>query len=314
LWRIRRNKNNCVKKSREYNNSYNIAAESMLVNSRHLIATALAVIATETVHISNRQTKMKLTEYIPTEQLRPYIKTYKIIESRWGTTNRVLPNTSFAMSFCFKGQISYLNNNYKTPLDLGTFSGLQQSTRLINYDADTSAIIIIFKETGLPAFFKQPFHELYGRSISLDNFFSGSEILIIQEQLFKSNNDLERIANLEEFLLSKLTHFNSDKLISEAVRMINTKNGNLRIKDLAKDLFISQDAFEKRFRKIIGATPKQFSHIVKMNSAISKNKSVPFFLDLAFENGYYDQPHFNNDFKKFTGQTPTDFFRSASFW
>ncbi len=257
---------------------------------------------------------MQISDYIPTEQLRPYIKTYKIIESRLGTINRVLPNTSFAMSFRFKGQISYLNDHHKTPLDFATFSGLQKSARLINYDTDTSAIIVIFKEAGLSAFFKQPLHELFGQSVSLDNFFSVSEISVVQEQLFNSRNDLERIAALEEFLLSKLTHFSTDKLISAAISKINAENGNVRIKELAKELFISQDAFEKRFRKMIGATPKQFAHIVKMNAAISKNKSVPFFLDLAFENGYYDQPHFNNDFKKFTGQTPTDFFRSASFW
>lgn len=255
-----------------------------------------------------------MTDYIPTEQLRPYIKTYKIIESRLGTTNRVLPNTSFAMSFRLKGIISYLNDNYKTPLDFATFAGLQKSVRLINYDADTSAIIVIFKEAGLSAFLKQPIHELFGQSISLDNFFSAFEILIVQEQLLNCKNDLERIATLEEFLLSKLTHFRTDKLISVAISKINVKQGNVRIKELAKDLFISQDAFEKRFRKFTGATPKQFSHIVKMNAAISQHNSIPFFLDMAFENGYYDQPHFNNDFKKFTGQTPTDFFRSASFW
>lgn len=257
---------------------------------------------------------MQIADYIPTEQLRPYIKTYKIIESRLGTTNRVLPNTSFAMSFRFKGQISYLNDKYKTSLNFATFSGLQKSARLINYDTDTSAIIVIFKEAGLSAFFKQPLHELFGQSISLDNFFSASEILIVQEQLINSKSDLERIAALEEFLLSKVNHFSTDKLILAAISKINAENGNVRIRELANELFISQDAFEKRFRKIIGATPKQFSHIVKMNTAISQQNSVPFFLDLAFGNGYYDQSHFNNDFKKFTRQTPTDFFRSGSFW
>lgn len=257
---------------------------------------------------------MQIADYIPTEQLKPYIKSYKIIESRLGTTNRVLPNTSFAISFRLKGQISYLNDNHKIPLGFATFSGLQKSARLINYDTDTSAIILIFKEAGLSAFFKQPLYELFGQSISLDNFFSASEILIVREKLFNCKNNLERIAILEGFLLSKLTHFSTDKLISTALSKIKAENGNVRIKELAKELFISQDAFEKRFRKMIGASPKQFSHIVKMNAAISKNKSVPLFLDLAFENGYYDQPHFNKDFKKFTGQTPTDFFRSASFW
>lgn len=257
---------------------------------------------------------MQIAEYIPTEQLRPYIKAYKIIESRYGTTNKVLPTTSFAMSFRFKGQISYLNDTNKTALQFATLAGLQKSTRLINYDADTSAIIVIFKETGLSAFFRQPLHELFGQSISLDNFFSTSEILILQEQLTNCKSNLERIAVLEQFLLSKLIHFSTDKLISAAISKINAVNGNVRIKKLAKEFFISQDAFEKRFRKTIGATPKQFSHIVKMTTAITQHKSVPSFLDMAFENGYYDQPHFNKDFKIFTGQTPTDFFRSTAYW
>lgn len=113
---------------------------------------------------------------------------------------------------------------------------------------------------------------------------------------------------MKQFLLSKLIHFNTDKLISATINKINAENGNVRIKELAKEFFISLDAFEKRFRKTTGAQPKQFSHIVKMNT-IDQHKLVPSFLDMTFENGYYDQPHFNKDFKIFTGQTPTDFFR-----
>lgn len=257
---------------------------------------------------------MQIAAYIPTEQLQPFIKAYKIIESRYGTTNRVLPSTSFAMAFNFKGRISYLNNANKKTLPLATISGLQKTTRLINYDTDTSAIIVIFKQTGLTAFLKQPLYELFGQSIALDHFFLASEILNLQEQLFVCKSNVERITILEQFLLSKLIHFNADKLISAAINKINAENGNIRVKELAKEFFISQDAFEKRFRKTTGATPKQFSHILKMNTAIAQHKSVPSFLDIAFENGYYDQPHFNKDFKAFTGQTPTYFFRSTSYW
>ncbi|NBP68757.1 MAG: AraC family transcriptional regulator, partial [Cytophagia bacterium] len=38
------------------------------------------------------------------------------------------------------------------------------------------------------------------------------------------------------------------------------------------------------------------------------------FIDMALANNYYDQSHFNKDFKRFTGQMPTDFFKSASYW
>jgi AraC-like DNA-binding protein len=257
---------------------------------------------------------MRIEEHIPTEQLRPYIKAYRIIESSEGMVNRVVPNTSFAMAFRFRGRISYVNDSDKIILPVTTFSGLRKSVRLINYTPQTSALIVLFKETGVSAFFKQPLHELFEKSVPLDNFFAYSEISIIEERLAELNNNKKRIAVIEQFLCSKLSHNTTDKLVSEAIASIYIDNGLTQIRELANSLFISQDAFEKRFRKVTGASPKQFSSIVRMKSIINQNASSSTFLDIALENGYYDQSHFNKDFKIFTWQTPTDFFKSASYW
>jgi len=225
-----------------------------------------------------------------------------------------LPNTSFAIAFRFRGQISYVKNTDKSVLPIATFSGLRKSVRLINYGPKTAALIVLFKETGVSAFFKQPLHELFEASVSLDNFFSQSEISIIEERLAESETNHSKIAVMEQFLYSKLSYNKSDSLVSEAIAKIYSNNGIIRISELADGLYISQDAFEKRFRKLTGATPKQFSSIVKMKAIIRQNPAPFSFLDLALGNGYYDQPHFNKEFKLFTGQTPTDFFKSAPYW
>jgi AraC-like DNA-binding protein len=257
---------------------------------------------------------MKLETYTPAIPLKPFVKAYTIIESPCEITNRILPNTSFALAFRFRGQISYLNGNNKTALPSVVFSGLKKSVRFVNYAAHSAAIIVLFKETGVPAFFKQPLHQLFEQSISLDNFFPLSEISFVEERLAESENNASRIALIEEFLLSKIVYHTTDRLIAEAVAKIYSVKGNIRMKELAKGLYISQDAFEKRFRKATGATPKQFSRIVKLNAVIRQSNKTASLLDLVFENGFYDQPHFNKDFKIFTGQTPTDFFKSASYW
>ena len=261
-----------------------------------------------------RKHKMRFESYIPTEQLRPFVKAYTVIESEDEITNRVLPGTSFALAFRLRGKISYLNDNNKIVLPTVAFSGLKKSARLINYAPHSAAIIVLFKETGVSAFFKQPLHELFEQSVSLDNFFPLSEISQVEERLAENGSNTSKIAVIEQFLLSKIIYHNADRLISEAVAKIYSAKGNIRMKELSNDLFISQDAFEKRFRKITGATPKQFSHIVKLNAVISQSNKTVSLLDIVFENGFYDQPHFNKDFKIFTGQTPTDFFKSASYW
>lgn len=257
---------------------------------------------------------MNLTEYLPSNRLKPFIKSFRIIESKEGQVNRVLPNTSFSLAFCIKGQVSYVRDKDKLQLPVSTFSGLRKSVRLINYAPQTTVIIVLFKESAVSAFVKQGVHELYEQSVSLDNYFPPSEISIIEEKLESTLVNNERIEIIERFLLSRCILNNTDKLIAEAIAKINSAKGNIRIKELASELYISQDAFEKRFRKIAGATPKQFSHIIKMNAAVRQCQTNPSFLDIAHENGYYDQPHFNKAFKVFTGQTPTDFIKLPRYW
>lgn len=257
---------------------------------------------------------MNIEEHIPTASLRPFIKTYLIIESREELVNRVLPDTSFTLAFRFKGQVNYITDNKANALPVSVLSGLRKSVRLIHYQRNTSTILILFKEAGATAFFKAPLHELFEESVSLDHFLSQQEISLVEEQLAEAKNNLQRVAFIEAFLYSKLDGHHPDQLIFNAIQKIHATNGLVKMKALAKTFYISQDAFEKRFRKTVGASPKQFSSIIRMKSIIHQRKSAQSLTDMAFSGGYFDQPHFNKDFKLFTGQTPTDFFKSPSFW
>jgi len=51
---------------------------------------------------------MNIDTHIPTELLSPFFKTYLIIESQDELVNRVLPDTSLAIAFRYKGQVNYI--------------------------------------------------------------------------------------------------------------------------------------------------------------------------------------------------------------
>ncbi|MBD2767565.1 helix-turn-helix transcriptional regulator [Hymenobacter sp. BT664] len=256
---------------------------------------------------------MTIESYIPTEILRPFINKYIIIESKSEIANRVLPNTSLTMAFRFKGVNFYNTGPEKNELPKFAFSGLRKTVQLINYLPNTSTLVVLFKECGASALFKDPIHELFERSISLDNFIQTAELTQIEDKLADARTNSQRVAIIEQLLIHKLIVQQTDKLILESVRIIHNANGFLKISELANSLCISQDAFEKRFRRLVGATPKQFSSIVRMASIVRSTPSERF-LDLAFDRGYYDQSHFNKDFKSFTGLTPTQFYNSSTFW
>lgn len=257
---------------------------------------------------------MNIIDFIPTEQLRPFIKAYRIIESEDELVNRVLPSTSLAIAFRCKGYVNYIKENQHEKLPVSTISGIRKSVRLINYAKDTATLIIQFKEAGAKAFFKEPLHELFEESVSLDNFIPQQKIAIIEELLVEAKTNNQKIAVIEQFLLSRLHNYKPDNLISAAITIIQSKKGIVKIKELADALFISQDAFEKRFRKTIGSSPKQFCYVVRIKSIIDHKQKNQNLIDLAIDAGYFDQPHFNKDFKLFTGQTPSEFFNFPSFW
>jgi AraC-like DNA-binding protein len=244
--------------------------------------------------------------------LSPFIKHYLVLESHDGMVNRTLPDTSLVMSFRYKGHVRFLGQGAAQELTSFTLSGLRKTDRLINYSSQTANILVIFRETAAHAFIKEPLHELFEDSVPLDNFTGYRQLDHIGEQLSVARNNVQRIAHIEAFLSARLYNRQSDALITAALQKIQAAKGLIKIKELAGALYISQDAFEKRFRRVVGVAPKQFAYIVKMKEVVNRALQKRSFSEIAFDAGYYDQPHFNKDFRLFTGQTPTEFMKAPS--
>jgi len=255
---------------------------------------------------------MNIESHPPGALLKPFILTYIIVESKDELINKVLPDTFLVMAFRYKGRISLLPDNKKKDLPSSSVSGLRKSLRIFNYSGDTGNLLVLFKEAGAAAFFKAPLQELFEDTVSLDNFINHQRLSIIEEQLAEAKNNAQRIDLIEKFLLSELHNHQPDKLILAALQKIHLAKGIIKIKDLADTLYISQDAFEKRFRRVVGTSPKQFSSILRMRSITNIRQQKHTLTKIAFDAGYFDQPHFNKDFRLFTGQTPTDFFKLPS--
>ena len=109
--------------------------------------------------------------------------------------------------------------------------------------------------------------------------------------------------------MSQLKDIETDKLIVEAVKLIYQSNGTIRIKKLNEKLFISQSPFEKRFRKVVGATAKKFASIVRFQSVLNDLNNIKSLTEICYENNFFDQAHFIKDFKQYTGDTPETFKR-----
>ncbi|WP_367897335.1 helix-turn-helix domain-containing protein [Leptospira sp. WS58.C1] len=258
---------------------------------------------------------MNVETFLPSKNLQPYIRQYLIIGSDTGMRNKILPGSSLVISFRLKGKISHKEGDRESILPNSGIAGLRRNPRLIEYSKNTSTLLVIFKEGGAVNFLKEPLHNLFELNLSLDYLISAKKVRETEQRLFHTKTNLEKISIIEKFLISEWVGSKEDKLILDSVHRIRKSNGNLKIADLLKGMPISRDSYEKRFREVIGTSPKQLSNLVRMRNIIDSYSSKINFTDLAQESGYFDQAHFIKDFKTFTDETPKRFFKlSTPYW
>lgn len=252
---------------------------------------------------------MKFDKHIPTENLKPYISHYVVSENDIENKYKVFPSSGLVIGFQYKGQLSSINDTNESKLATAGITGISDTYKIFKNSSNIGTVLVYFTEIGFTHFASHPANELFNLSLSLDDVFDKNNINEVQEKLGLANTDKQRIKIVEQFFISQLKDIQTDKLIVEAIKLIYQSKGTIRIKELNEKLSISQSPFEKRFRKIVGTTPKKFSSIVRFNTVLNDLSQSKSLTEICYENNFFDQAHFIKDFKQFTGDTPENFKR-----
>jgi AraC-like DNA-binding protein len=84
-------------------------------------------------------------------------------------------------------------------------------------------------------------------------------------------------------------------------------DGAAPIGAIAADIGWSRRHLAVRFREELGMTPKGLARLLRFERAAARLRAGDGLGDLALDAGYYDQAHFNRDFRAFAGTTPTEY-------
>ena len=215
------------------------------------------------------------------------------------------------LGFQYRGSLYRVSGSSQEALHTSGITGFTDSCTVFRNKAGTGTVLVYLSETGLAAFTPAPAHELFNRSVSLDDLFVRDRIEQTEEKLSGARSDTERVHIVERFLESQLREVQADRCIVEAVKQIYAAKGNIRIKELSTRLAISQSPFEKRFRRLLGTTPKKFASVVRFNAMLQEmDNTTKTLSDICYEYNYFDQAHIIKDFKRYTGTTPEMFRRN----
>ncbi|MCI1683976.1 MAG: helix-turn-helix domain-containing protein [Bacteroides sp.] len=243
----------------------------------------------------------------PSTVLSPYVKHYWLLESDDViNSQRVIPSGNIELLFhrgCpmkRDGQI----------IPVTSLSGQSLSFADLKPTGTVNMIAIVFHPFGAKAFIELPIYALSNLIVSADDL-NISSLKDLEDQILNTVDDNNCIRLIESFLISRLNPFKeyNYKRMVAAVNAINFSNGELSVSHLAETVALSKKQFQRIFSEHVGATPKEFMRIVRFHKALYtlQNNPTMNFTTLAYECGYYDQAHMTNEFKLFSGYTPTQY-------
>jgi AraC-like DNA-binding protein len=83
------------------------------------------------------------------------------------------------------------------------------------------------------------------------------------------------------------------------------------VNELAGELGCSRRHLARSFGSELGLPPKALARVLRFEHAVGLMRSGRELADVAYSCGYYDQPHFNRDFRALAGTTPSDYLARA---
>jgi len=145
--------------------------------------------------------------------------------------------------------------------------------------------------------------------LTLQNRFGLKELVV---KLEDSTGVRQQVELINSFLVEHIYGNNLaiDKGLEFAVRQLMQAKTLTSLKDIRRQLNISERTFERRFADHVGIAPKLFARICQFRASLVQLEQQQFdkLTDIAIDNGYADQSHFIRSFSEFTGLTPSRYF------
>jgi AraC-type DNA-binding domain-containing proteins len=250
----------------------------------------------------------------PSPELAPYVRFF------WALEAEVASGDEFVHRSMADGCVEIVFH-YRGAFDELTASGSVADSPLASIQAQsttyrrfvTKASFGIFGAYlypfAIPKLFSFPASDFTNISPDLGSVL-GTDGRRLDERVAAARTNEVRVILVSDFFRSKLDAAKRElPAIFRSVHSIIDAKGTVNIPDLAREQAVSTRQFERRFKEVAGLSPKLYSRVVRFQAAtqhrLNGNRDLT---EIAYSCGYYDQSHFINDFREFSGYSPKEYF------
>jgi AraC-like DNA-binding protein len=266
---------------------------------------------------------MLYLEQRPHPALCPFIKSLWYARDPLAThrRERVLPTGRAQIVISLARDYLTDANHPTNPLEPtapALFLGIYSHYQLIDAIDLTELIGVAFHPAGTLPFFPANTRDFTNRETFLDDIW-GNAFHSLRDQLRQAPDPSQKFAILEAALLHRLQRSKTqrrDPIIDLALTHLHHSPGTTTITELTRTTGLSPRRLSERFNEQIGVSPKLYCRIQRFQQAVQQmhNGTDIDWAELALTCGYYDQSHFANDFRAFSGLSATAYSATNRIW
>jgi AraC-like DNA-binding protein len=174
---------------------------------------------------------------------------------------------------------------------------------------------VCFRPGGAYAFFTYPAHEMTNGFSDAQEIWGAKGAGLVERFYNSCLKTQHRIDYLDRYFLHRLSeNSRQDDCVAAAIRAIESHKGMISVDFVARKVGVSSRHLERKFKERVGLSPKQLCRSLRFKHFVSSKIQKPegSWLDTALDCGYYDQAHMINDFKHYTGLSPSAYFENPT--
>ena len=248
---------------------------------------------------------------MPYQEFKPSKKLAHVVDSFWFFSSlervkneKILPDGCMDIIFNFGSLTGSI-----APNEIGV-TGMMTEYSNKSFEKNTALLGVRFKPGMLGEISSFPLFEIKN-SITEASVIVPEFNLEAMERLIELKSIAHKLKLIEDVIFKIINSKSAvnNSLVFSVINVINNSSVSLSIEEIAKHHFISLRQLERKFKYHVGVTAKEYERIArfKKTKEIIKSHTKDSLLDIALSSGYSDHSHLANEFKRFSGQTPSEF-------
>lgn len=137
--------------------------------------------------------------------------------------------------------------------------------------------------------------------------------MLLHQAFIASKNVMELVNTCDRILYSRMEKHVVSNALLLATTIISDSHGQVKVKEVARQTYYSERHLNRLFLAQIGVSIKNYTRLTRFNYVLKHiQKSPCIFAALSQQAGYFDQAHFDKDFKAISGVSPQKYLKTMS--